>query len=121
MDSARRLPHLYPEDRWLFLTWHLHNAIRPSQFPPPSKALTGEAFVLMDRKLDTAQTGPLFLLQEEIASIVAKSLLHGQQAGHYLLGSYVIMANHVHALLLPMIGGKQNNEIAQRLYCPRGE
>jgi putative DNA methylase len=96
-----RLPHVYPEGHWIFLTWHLHGAIHPSQFPPPGKLLSGEAFVLMDRKLDTDSTGPRFLLQDEISSLIAASLLFGEQLGRYELASFVIMPNHVHALLLP--------------------
>ena len=104
MPSVRRLPHIYPEDRWFFLTWHLHGALRTSQIPPPSKALSGEAFVLIDRQLDTARTGPMFLRQEAIANLlVAGSLHRGVELGHYLLGSFVIMANHVHALLFPKV------------------
>jgi hypothetical protein len=104
MPSQRRLRHLYPEGRWLFLTWHLHGAIRPSEFPPPGKAMSGEAFVLMDRKLDNARTGPMFLLQGELAGLVATSLRYGAEADNYELGPFVIMSNHVHALLLPKVG-----------------
>jgi putative transposase len=101
--SVRRLPHLYPEDRWLFITWSLRGALRTSQFPPPNKGLSGETFALMDRVLDGARTGPTFLLQDAIASLVANSLRRGEELGHYELGSFVIMANHVHALLLPKV------------------
>jgi REP-associated tyrosine transposase len=101
--SVRRLPHLYPEDRWLFITWNLRGALRPSQFPPPNKALSGETFAAMDRALDTARAGPMFLRQDAIASLVASSLHHGMELGHYELASFVIMANHVHALLLPKV------------------
>jgi REP element-mobilizing transposase RayT len=101
--SIRRLPHLYPEGRWLFLTWHLRGALRPSQFPPPHRDLSGETFVLLDRVLDAARTGPLFLRQDAIASLVANSLDYGVELGHYELASYVIMANHVHTLLLPKV------------------
>jgi putative transposase len=103
MASVRRLPHIYPEDRWLFLTWLLHGALRTSQISPPSKALSGEAFVLIDRQLDAARFGPMFLRQDAIASLVAGSLHRGAELGHYELGSFVIMANHVHALLLPKV------------------
>jgi putative transposase len=101
--STRRLPHIYPEGRWLFLTWHLHGALRPSAFQPPWKALSGEAFVLMDRKLDWPISGPMFLRHDEIASIVEASLYRGESVGNYELGAFVIMANHVHASLLPKI------------------
>jgi len=103
MNSTRRLPHIYPEGRWIFLTWNLQGALRPSQFQPPGKAPSGEAFVLMDRELDKASMGPTFLRQEAIASLIEKSLYWGEEVGNYQLSSWVIMANHVHALLLPNI------------------
>jgi REP element-mobilizing transposase RayT len=103
MNSTRRLPHIYPEGRWIFLTWHLHGALRPSQFQPPGKASSGEAFVLMDRELDKASQGPTFLRQDAIASLIEKSLYWGEEVGNYDLSSWVVMANHVHALLLPKI------------------
>jgi putative transposase len=57
----------------------------------------------MDRALDTARSGPMFLRQNEIASLVAASLDRGEELNHYQLASFVIMANHVHALLLPKV------------------
>jgi putative transposase len=107
MASIRRLPHFYPQDRWLFLTWHLHGSLRSSQYPPPRKALAGEAFVLMDRELDKARSGPVFLKEDAIASLVATSLHRGVELGHYELAAFVIMANHVHVLLLPKIAASR--------------
>jgi putative transposase len=103
MSSTRRLPHIYPEGRWIFLTWHLHGALRPSQFQPPGKASSGEAFVLMDIELDKASSGPMFLRQEAVAGLVENSLRWGDEAGNYELAAFVVMANHVHALRLPKI------------------
>ncbi len=57
----------------------------------------------MDRFLDTAKDGPFFLRQERVAEIVRNSLFMGQELGHYQLGPYVIMPNHVHVLLLPKV------------------
>jgi hypothetical protein len=105
--SVRRLPHVYPEGRWLFITWNLRGALRSSQFPPPNRALSGENFIAMDRALDTARVGPMFPRQDAIASLVAGSLHHGVELGHYDLASFVIMANHVHALLLPKVDVSQ--------------
>jgi putative transposase len=53
----------------------------------------------MDRYLDRAQTGPRFLQQQPIALLVIDSLFHGAELGHYQLGAFYVMANHVHALL----------------------
>ena len=107
MISVRRLPHLYPNDRWLFLTWSLHGAVRTSQYPPPHKASAGQAFVWMDRQLDMAHAGPMFLRQDAIANLVTASLHRGVELGHYELASFVIMANHVHVLLLPKVAASR--------------
>jgi type I restriction enzyme R subunit len=103
MTSGRRLPHIYRDDTWLFLTWCLHGSVPPSRFPPARKVTDGEAFAWIDRYLDAARVGPSFLKQEAIATIVINSLFRGEALGHYKLGPFVIMANHVHVLLLPTI------------------
>jgi hypothetical protein len=54
----------------------------------------------MDRYLDSARSGPRYLAQETIACLLAESLRRGVVLGHYELGPYAIMANHVHALIL---------------------
>ncbi len=103
MDSHRRLPHVYPRDRWLFLTWHLHGSLPAGKYPPPHHVSAGQAFVWLDRYLDRAESGPVYLRQEAIAKLVVDSLFKGVELGHYQLGEFVIMANHVHVLLLPLI------------------
>ena len=103
MPTQRRLPHIYPDNRWLFLTWHLHGSLPSSPtFPPARKLSDGEAFAWVDRYLDGAHTGPVYLRREDIATLVIESLLRGQNLGQYYLGPFVIMANH-HVLLLPSI------------------
>lgn len=101
--TRRRLPHDYPPGRWLFLTWHLHGSLPHGQFPPPGKITAGEAFVWIDRYLDRAASGPVYLRQPAIARLVVDSLHKGVALGHFDLGSFVVMANHVHVLLLPRI------------------
>ena len=101
--SERRLPHIYPPNTWLFVTWHLHGSLPASQCPEPGKWPAGQTFVWMDRRLDIARTGPLFLRQEDIATLVVESMFKGTDLGHYELGPFVIMANHVHVLLLPKV------------------
>src|SRR5580658_7957074 len=103
MNSQRRLPHLYPDHCWLFVTWHLHGSLPQGRYPPPAKASAGEAFVWIDRYLDLARDGPVFLRQDAIAHLVVDSLFRDVELGHYKLGSFAVMANHVHVLLLPGI------------------
>ena len=57
----------------------------------------------IDRCLDRAVNGPLYLRQPAIARIVVDSLHRGTHLGHYDRGAFVVMANHVHALLLPKV------------------
>jgi hypothetical protein len=59
--------------------------------------------VWIDRYLDLARTGPVFLQQDAIAGVVIDSLFQGVHLGHYRLGPFAIMANHVHVLRLPKI------------------
>ena len=102
-EFRRRLPHRHPEGKWLFVTWHLHGSLPQAMYPPPGKPSSGSAFVWMDRYLDSARCGPVYLAREPIARIVAASLHRGVLLGQYELGAYAIMANHVHVLLLPKV------------------
>ncbi len=102
MQTRRRLPHIYPESRWLFVTFHLHGSL-PSSLYPPAHKTSGEAFVWIDRQLDTTRRGPMFLRQESIARVMVDALHRGADLGHYELGPCVIMSNHVHVLLRPRI------------------
>jgi len=101
MELHRRPPLLYPRDKLLFVTWHLHGSLPHSLCPPSGKQTAGQAFVWMDRYLDTARTGPLYLGQEPIAALVQASIHYGAQHLYYDLNAYAIMANHVHLLVLP--------------------
>ncbi len=97
----RRLPHIYPEAAWLFVTWHLYGSLPRALYPPPGKPAAGKAFVWMDRYLDTTRTGPMFLSQPVIADMMVRVLTHGSETGLYDLRAFAVMANHVHILFLP--------------------
>ena len=94
--TRRRLPHVYPEGRWLFLTWCLHGALRTDEFAPPGKVSAREAFRLMDRRLDAARGA---VLGDKVAALVEEALKVGAEWGRYELGPFVIMPNHVHMLI----------------------
>ena len=102
-EFRRRLPHQYPEGKWLFVTGHLHGSLPHARYPPASKLSSGAAFVWMDRYLDTTRSGPMYLTQERIANLIVAALRRGASLGHYDLAAYAILSNHVHVLLLPKI------------------
>jgi len=103
-EHRRRLPHIYPQGKLLFVTWHLHGSLPHHLYPPKAKLNAGQAFGWMDRYLDTTRDGPKFLAQEKIAALVHASIHFGaRHLNHYDLDAYVIMANHVHLLILPKV------------------
>jgi putative transposase len=106
-QPRRRLPHHYPEGKWLFVTCHLHGSLPHAKYPPPGKINSGAAFVWMDRYLDSAGTGPMYLAQEPIARLVLASLRRGVTLGHYDLAAYTVLPNHLHLLLLPKIASSR--------------
>jgi len=95
----RHLPHLLATGSPMFITWRLHGSLPPCR-AFPQDLTSGQAFVAMDRLLDRARTGPLYLRQPAIASMVVEAIRH-RDPGHYQLHSYVVMANHVHMLITP--------------------
>jgi type I restriction enzyme R subunit/putative DNA methylase len=58
----------------------------------------------MDRYLDEARSGPTWLRKEEIAELVAHSIRYAEsQLQFYTLHAWVIMSNHVHLLVSPLV------------------
>ncbi|MGP8244153.1 MAG: hypothetical protein ACLQVN_06505 [Bryobacteraceae bacterium] len=100
MESfRRRLPHVYLEGKAQFLTWHLYGSLPHKLYPPPGKQGAGQAFVWMDRYLDSARDGPRYLKQDPVAQLVVGSIRYGaEQLQYYDLDAFVVMANHVHLL-----------------------
>jgi hypothetical protein len=100
---TRRLPHYHAIGHPTFLTWRLHGSL-PAGRGFPSGTTSGQAFLAMDRLLDNARTGPLYLRQPEIAGMVVESIQFQERSlRHYELHTYVVMANHVHLLITPRV------------------
>jgi len=99
---TRRLPHYHPLGQPIFITWRLHGSLPKNRSFPPSLT-SGQAFVALDRLLDTARTGPFYLRQPEIAEIVVGAIRYRDEARQYRLHDYVVMPNHVHLLITPCV------------------
>ena len=98
----RTLPHWHPDGAAIFLTWRLFGSL-PASFRPPASATTaGRAFLALDRVLDRAACGPVWLKDAGVADCVVGALRYAErQLRLYELGAYVVMPNHVHVLLRP--------------------
>ena len=103
----RNLPHWIPDGKAIFLTWRLNGSLPRrliDHLDVKIRLTDGKRFVLADQELDRARCGPLWLKDPRIATLVVSALLHGECVlGFYALHAFVVMANHVHALLTPKI------------------
>lgn len=112
----RNLPHWYPDGKSIFLTWRLYgslpqsviNWLRIARQRLRKPELSSEArlfefkklFGKVDSLLDQATSGPVWLKNAEIASLIQAAILQ-RYAYLYTLWAYVVMANHVHIFLKP--------------------
>ena len=108
MFYRRKLPHWHPditEAIFLFVTWRLAGSIPRTRVPqPPTGAprSAGRAFLALDREVDKAAFGPVWLQDARVACAVTDALRYGESGRHYYqLRAWVIMPNHVHVVLLP--------------------
>ena len=101
----RNLPHWHPDGRVIFLTWRLQGSL-PQIFLYDLEKLKqdpAKQFLAADRMLDTSSTGPQWLSDPMIADQVVATLIRGTELGHYHLQAYVVMSNHVHILIQPLV------------------
>ncbi len=99
----RNLPHWHPDGKAIFLTWRLYGSLpRKVQMEiAMSHSDPGERFRVLDRRLDSATSGPVWLCDPEIAAYAEYPILRGAELGRYDLYAYVIMPNHVHLVAVP--------------------
>jgi putative DNA methylase len=102
-EYHRRLPHFHPEDCYLFLTWRLWGSL-PARMRSDGYRTHGHAFAATDAVADRLTSGPLWLQDPRIASLVSHSVLMGaRERRFYHLRAWVVMPNHVHLLILPLV------------------
>ena len=102
----RNLPHWQPEGKVIFLTFRLYGSL-PVGIVRKLRNLRedpGQQFVEADKCLDTARTGPRWMEIPQVARYVEGALQFGEHTHQfYKLHAYVVMPNHVHALLEPLV------------------
>ena len=117
---SRRLPHYHSIGQPIFLTWRLHGSL-PANRAFPAVTTAGQAFLAMDRLLDTTRTGPLYLLQPEFAKMVVEAIHHEEwDMRHYQLHTYVVMPNHVHLLMTPLVDVSKVTQSLKRFTAREG-
>ena len=126
----RNLPHIQPPGATFFVTFHLAGSLprnvlqqwkseklRLLKLESNSDRATNEhktfaekekpdewkrqRFRKIEKALDDAQSGPVWLKDDQIAKVVADSM-HYLDGKVYRLDAYCIMANHVHVVFAPL-------------------
>jgi len=75
----------------------------------------------MDRILDNTCTGPLFLRMPEVATMVMDAIHYrDRNLQHYELHAFVIMPNHVHLLVTPLVAVSKIMQSLKRFTAHEG-
>jgi REP element-mobilizing transposase RayT len=114
------LPHYHSIGQPIFLTWRLHDSL-PASRTFPAATTAGQTFLAMDRLLDTACTGPLYLRRPEFAKMVVKAIHYEEwDMRHCQLHTYVVMPNHVHLLMTPLVEVSKVTQSLKRFTAREG-
>ena len=126
----RNLPHIQPPGATFFVTFHLAGSLprrvlqqwkaeksrllnlesnadratdehKTSEEKEKSDEWKRQWFRKIEKTLDDAQSGPVWLKDNQVAKIVADSM-HYLDGKVYRLDAYCIMANHVHVVFAPL-------------------
>ena len=97
MFYRRKLPPWHPdltEATFLFVTWRLAGSIpraRPLAGAHRRKSIRGPSLLVLDREVDKAAFGPVWLQDARVARVVAEALLYSENGRHfYQLRAWVI-------------------------------
>lgn len=99
----RRLPHLSEIGQQIFLTWRLQGSLPTRRFFPTTLT-SGRQFAALDRLLEETRSGPFYLRLAVVAEMVVRAIYYNANVlSQYALHAFVVMPNHVHLLLTPVI------------------
>jgi putative transposase len=103
----RNLPHFHPPETAIFLTWRLFGSIpreRMAELEAAKRISACEEFRVVEKILDAAESGATWLRDPHVARVVCEAIELGAAAlGRYALHEYVVMPNHVHLFITPLV------------------
>jgi REP element-mobilizing transposase RayT len=101
--TRRHLPHWIPDETDVFVTWRLAGSL-PCLTDDTNRSSVLPPFLQEDERLDRVQSGPIWLQDSRIAGVVVNALIYGETVRcFYQLHAWVVMPNHVHAIIQPHI------------------
>ncbi len=102
--KKRNLPHIYEPEATLFVTWSLFGSM-PARRKDDLRTegllySAGRDFVMNDRALDRAKSGPRWQNDPRVAQVIAQAIERGaSDYGLYDLLAWAVMSNHVHIVI----------------------
>jgi len=72
----RRLPHVYETQQAVFLTWSLYGSLPAGRHFSGGVVDSGQVFTALDRLLDEARGGPMYLKQPRVAEMVVNAIYY---------------------------------------------
>ena len=108
---TRRLPHWFPEDAAVFVTWRLagsmpfHAEASGASVADDKKRSSAplDSFLHQEEGLDCPHCGPVWLQDSRVATVIVDALRYGASVRRfYHLHAWVIMPNHVHVIFQPL-------------------
>jgi hypothetical protein len=99
----RKLPHWFPNQAILFVSWRLAGSAPPRS--PAILTLENTGRIWTPRKeRDGLEAGPFWLQDPRIAGVVSGALRYGETVRRlYVLHAWVIMPNHIHVIFEPSV------------------
>jgi REP element-mobilizing transposase RayT len=100
----RTLPHWQPEGRDLFLTWRLSGSLPAKIVAALHHSKTkemGKRFREYDSELDKCSSGPLWLKDPRVASLIVAGIQSVAARNLCRTHAWVVMPNHIHILMEP--------------------
>ncbi len=79
------LPHMYEIDLPVFLTWRLFGSLPPNRAFPAATLKSGQAFAALDRLLEQAQSGPVYLRQPALADMIVEAIHYNAETWGIML------------------------------------
>ncbi|HPT28930.1 MAG TPA: transposase, partial [Bryobacteraceae bacterium] len=96
--------HIHELGQALFVTWRLRESLPPNRCFAQTVMTSGQAFARMDRLLDQTRHGSFYLRRPAIADMVVEAIrFNAEVLQHYRLHAFVVMPNHVHFLVSPLV------------------
>jgi putative transposase len=121
VEYRRRLPHIDEIGKAVFITWKLDGSLPENRSFPEASLNSGQAFVAMDLLLERTRSGPLYLCQPAVASMIVDAIRYNAEVlEHYELHAFVVMPNHVHLLITPAVALRQLTKSLKSITARRG-